>query len=255
MELKTIIDNSIAVGGCETYISGVSKVFLVDVGSGFSLLYAPETIESISNEMNSNAYKMEINFQSGVFTSKAKTSENGIVFENSLSFRLSNNVSEWLFSNKEKGFWLIFKKGEQWFISGDDMLPYYINMDYSSGKSAGEENGQGVELVSTQMKPYHIYKRFIILSTADWTLMGELSGEGFLESSSYGAGEFVVYSGFVWQAITTVSPSVWDADEWSLVGQYSGVWENVTYPIGNVVKLGGSIYYHETSNNGFTYNI
>jgi hypothetical protein len=81
-----------------------------------------------------------------------RQSDAGINYDNSISFRYSKDVTEWLFQNKEKPFFLVFLKGAQWYVSGSNALPYYINYEYLTGKSPGEIQGYDIELTSSQLR-------------------------------------------------------------------------------------------------------
>ena len=150
MNLNDLIDGAINISTCDVEIAGIDALYLVPADMTGIFVYEPETITDIVT--SETAIKIDFDFQSCNFKSRMRQSDAGINYDNSISFRYTKDVTEWLFLNKEKPFFLVFLKGLQWYVSGSNALPYYINYEYLTGKSPGEIQGYDIELTSSQLR-------------------------------------------------------------------------------------------------------
>ena len=150
MNLNDLIDGAINISTCDVEIAGIDALYLVPADMTEIFVYEPETITDIVT--SETAIKIDFDFQSCNFKSRMRQSDAGINYDNSISFRYTKDVTEWLFLNKEKPFFLVFLKGLQWYVSGSNALPYYINYEYLTGKSPGEIQGYDIELTSSQLR-------------------------------------------------------------------------------------------------------
>ena len=150
MNLNDLIDGAINISTCDVEIAGIDALYLVPADMTEIFVYEPETITDIVT--SETAIKIDFDFQSCNFKSRMRQSDAGINYDNSISFRYTKDVTEWLFLNKEKPFFLVFLKGLQWYVSGSNALPYYVNYEYLTGKSPGEIQGYDIELTSSQLR-------------------------------------------------------------------------------------------------------
>jgi hypothetical protein len=150
MNLNDLIDGATNISTCDVEIAGIDALYLVPADMTEIFVYEPETITDIVT--SETAIKIDFDFQSCNFKSRMRQSDAGINYDNSISFRYTKDVTEWLFLNKEKPFFLVFLKGAQWYVSGSNALPYYVNYEYLTGKSPGEIQGYDIELTSSQLR-------------------------------------------------------------------------------------------------------
>jgi hypothetical protein len=150
MNLNDLILGATNISTCDVEISGIDALYLVPADMTQIFVFEPEIITDIVT--SETAIKIDFDFQSCNFKSRLRQSDAGINYDNSISFRYSKDVTEWLFQNKEKPFFLVFLKGFQWYVSGSNALPYYINYEYVTGKSPGEIQGYDIELTSSQLR-------------------------------------------------------------------------------------------------------
>jgi hypothetical protein len=150
MNLNDLILGATNISTCDVEISGIDALYLVPADMTQIFVFEPEIITDIVT--TETAIKIDFDFQSCNFKSRMRQSDAGINYDNSISFRYSKDVTEWLFQNKEKPFFLVFLKGAQWYVSGSNALPYYINYEYLTGKSPGEIQGYDIELTSSQLR-------------------------------------------------------------------------------------------------------
>jgi hypothetical protein len=156
MNLIDLLNDAETISTCEVEIAGIDALYLVPADMSQLFVFEPDTITDIQTV--ESAIHIDFDFQSCNFKSRMRQSDAGINYDNSISFRYSKDVTEWLFQNKEKPFFLVFLKGAQWYVSGSDALPYYINYEYLTGKSAGEVQGYDIELISSQLRPLIKYE-------------------------------------------------------------------------------------------------
>jgi len=156
MNLNDLIDGASNISTCDVEIAGIDALYLVPADMTQIFVFEPEIITDIVT--SETAIKIDFDFQSCNFKSRMRQSDAGINYDNSISFRYSKDVTEWLFQNKEKPFFLVFLKGAQWYVSGSNALPYYINYEYLTGKSPGEIQGYDIELTSSQLRSIIIYE-------------------------------------------------------------------------------------------------
>ena len=108
MNLNDLIDGAINISTCDVEIAGIDALYLVPADMTEIFVYEPETITDIVT--SETAIKIDFDFQSCNFKSRMRQSDAGINYDNSISFRYTKDVTEWLFLNKEKPFFLVFLK-------------------------------------------------------------------------------------------------------------------------------------------------
>ena len=156
MNLDDLITGAEEISNCDVEIAGIDSLYLVPADVSQLFIYEPETINDIL--ATAQAVHIDFDFQSCQFKSRMRQSDAGISYENTISFRYTKDVTEWLHINKEQGFFAVFLKSEQWYVTGSNALPYYLNFEYISGKSAGEQQGYDIELTSSQLRPIIKYE-------------------------------------------------------------------------------------------------
>lgn len=258
MRLADFLDTANPLGTCYVLISGITHLYLVPVGDGFTTYLKDEIISELPY-LSKIPVEIPQDWFSAEFKSKKRTGAAGTVYQNSLTFSLSKKVGSWMFDNRERHFWLIFRKGNEWFITGDDAMPYTIADEFASGKSPGEKNGFDVELVSTQLRPYHRYIEAVYtLSGTDWEAITPFAGAWAGVSGDFSVGEYLTYNGSIYQRnnedVFANTPPDTNAD-YVEVGPYV-VWDRFLDPaFGDYVLHDGSIYQNLTGSNGYSATI
>ena len=156
MNLDDLITGAEEISTCDVEIAGIDALYLIPADISQLFIYEPDTITDIVT--GSSAVHIDFDFQSCLFKSRMRQSDAGVNYDNSITFRYSKDVTEWLHLNKEQGFFAVFLKSDQWYVTGSNALPYYINFEYVSGKSAGDQQGYDIELTSSQLRPIIKYE-------------------------------------------------------------------------------------------------
>jgi hypothetical protein len=156
MNLDDLIDGADTISGCDVEIAGIDELYLIPADTSQIFIFEPETITDIITD--ATAIEIDFDYQSCNFKSRMRLTDPGVNYDNSLTFRITKEISEWLFQNKERPFFIVFLKGFQWYVTGSNALPYYLNYEYITGKSPGEAQGYDVELTSSQLRPLIKYE-------------------------------------------------------------------------------------------------
>lgn len=259
MELQEFIDTAeVQEGTCPVLISGITELYLVPLGDAFSTLYAQERIFWLP-PMDAIPQRLKFDMETAQYKARQRNSAAGVAYECVLSFAMSGNVSEWLRDNAEGRWWLIFKKGNEWFIAGDEAVPFRLNRDYQTGSAPGQKHGFDLELVSTQMQAFFRYKKATYtLNPAHWEELAPFIGEWSLTNAA-AVNDYMTYEGNVyWRELNeeaSTLPPDGNSDYQDLGPLQPFNPSESTVVVGTVVLVGESLFRNTSGSNVFTYTV
>ena len=260
MELIDFLAESIEVGNfCDRIYGGITEVYAVPVGAGFSLFLKPSELLELPS-LEANPYKMVLEPESCELRCRNIVDGNGSKYENTITFRSIRKIYDWLHENRHKSFWLILKQGEtRYLICGDDDMPYTFASDWTSEKEIQNESAFTVSFKSTQLRPFHVIRaRYVVLDPNDWQEQTPYIGEWTIEKGAViQPNNFVKFEGNIYSKETSRTSFENPAgnDDYALLGPFSGNWEKDGVYSGGIiyVEFNGKLYYHLTLTNGYTY--
>jgi hypothetical protein len=258
MELIDFLAESTDVGNfCDRVYGGITEVYLVPAGGGFSLFLKPSEILELPT-LDVSPYRIVLEPESCELRCRNIFDKNGSKFENTIIFRNIRKVYEWLHENRYKSFWVILKQGEtRCLVTGDDDMPYRYAADYAVEKEMQNEAAFTVSLKSTQLRPFHVIRfRFVVLDPNDWQEQQNYLGEWTLEKGVLASGnDIVTYQNSVYQKdsnrATFLPPGA--NEDYVFLGVFAGNWTVDSNGNGEYVEFNGKLYLHLTLTNGYTY--
>jgi hypothetical protein len=260
MELIDFLAESTDVGNfCDRVYGGITEVYLVPAGGGFSLFLKPSEILELPT-LDVSPFRIVLEPESCELRCRNIFDKNGSKFENTIIFRNIRKVYEWLHENRYKSFWVILKQGEtRCLVTGDDDMPYRYAADYAVEKEMQNEAAFTVSLKSTQLRPFHVIRfRFVVLDPNDWQEQTPYIGEWTLEKgAATQPNDFVKFEGNIYskESNRTSFENPAGNDDYAFLGPFSGSWEKDGVYSGGItyVEFNGKLYYHLTLTNGYTY--
>jgi hypothetical protein len=253
MELTDFISQASQVGSsCDAIFSGFEAVYLVPVGTGFSLFKQPELLPSLP-DLSGDVFKIELEPESSVLRCKQNFEARGKNYSNSFGFKSIRNISDWLFENRFVKFWLILKQGDRYLITGDDAMPYTFEADYDSAKKLEEVGGFDAVLVSDQIRPFHIYRNAVFtLLGDDFTGLFPFKGD-YSESPAVFNGDYIIHLGKAYLAQAEfMSGAPAGNPDYQDLGTYR-IWSRfLTVAVDDIVLHDGELYQNTSGVNGFS---
>jgi hypothetical protein len=259
MELLEFLETAeVQEGTCPVLISGITELYLVPLGDQFSTLFAQERIFWLP-PMDAIPQRLKFDFESAQYKARQRNVAAGVAYECSLGFAMSGNVSEWLRANAEGRWWLIFRKGEEWFIAGDEDVPFRLNRDYGTGTAPGQKQGFDLELVSTQMQAFFRYKKATYtLDPAHWELKEPYIGT-WSTSNPADINNYMLYEGNIyWRELSEnphTDPPSGNTDYQDLGPLQPFNPSESAVVVGTVVLVDGSLYLNTSGNNNYEYTV